>query len=115
MHQPRQASPVLTGVEGVIHQVLMEINETKRSPLSPTFRCSDRRYLLADKLRTNIQHWLSPPNPSANHNSVSDARYSGTGTWFFESEALKEWNSRGSLLWIHGIRMFYKPLMSALH
>jgi len=70
---------------GVLHQVLMEINEMKR-----------------DKLRTNIQHWLSPPNPSANHNSASEARYSGTGAWLFESESLKEWNARGSLLWIHG-------------
>jgi hypothetical protein len=57
-----------------------------------------------------IHQWLSPPDSSTNHDSVSKLRHSGTGAWFFESEALKKWNAVGSLLWIHGKRMFCEPL-----
>jgi hypothetical protein len=55
-----------------------------------------------DQLRWEVQHWLSPPDPSTNHNFVRKARHSGTAAWFFENSALTEWKARGSLLWIHG-------------
>lgn len=62
----------------------------------------------------NFQPWLSPPDPSTNHNSALKARHSGTAAWFFGSNALTEWKSRGSLLWIHGKRMFFERPTSAL-
>jgi hypothetical protein len=62
-----------------------------------------------DQLRWEVQHWISPPDPSTNQNFVQKARHSGTAEWFFESRALTEWKARGSLLWIHGKRMSFEP------
>jgi len=55
-----------------LHQALNEINKTKR-----------------EQLRWEVQHWLSPPDPSTNQNFVRKARHKGTATWFFESSALR--------------------------
>ncbi|KAI0262644.1 hypothetical protein BGY98DRAFT_1192557, partial [Russula aff. rugulosa BPL654] len=63
-----------------LHLVLNEINKTKR-----------------EQLRWEVQHWLSPPDPSTNQNFVRRARLKGTTAWFFEGNALAEWKSRGSL------------------
>ena len=49
-----------------------------------------------------------------NHNFVSEARHTGTAAWFFESKALAEWKATGSLLWIHGKRMFFESPTPAL-
>jgi hypothetical protein len=90
------------------------MNKMKRLLLffSP-FVAETERYLAGDQLRYDVQNWLSPPDPSTNHNLVRKARHSGTATWFFESNALTEWKARGSLLWIHGKRMFFESPMSA--
>jgi hypothetical protein len=69
---------------------------------------------IGDRLQKDVQDWLSPPNPSTNQNFVRKARHKGTSAWFFESSALKEWKAKGSLLWIHGKRMSFKPPMSPL-
>jgi hypothetical protein len=74
-----------------------------------------RRHPVGDQLRRDVQHWLSPPDPSTNHNFVRKARHCGTAAWFFKSSLLTEWKTRGSLLWIHGKRMFFEPSTSALH
>ena len=60
-------------------------------------------------MRFNVQYWLSPPDPSTNHNFVRKARHNETAAWFFESKSFAEWKARGSLLWIHGKRMFLEP------
>jgi hypothetical protein len=88
----------------------------KRLFLSPpSFRFRDRRYSVGDQLQKDVQHWLSPPDPSTNQNFVSKARHKGTAAWFFESSALTEWKAKGSLLWIHGKRTSFELRMSALH
>ena len=61
--------------------------------------------LSGDQLQRNVQHWLSPPDPSTNHDLVWKAHHAGTASWFFESHALRDWKKKGSLLWIHGKRM----------
>ena len=76
--------------------------------VSLAFCCQDRWYLSGDQLRQDVEHWLCPPDPSTSHNFVRRARYIGTAAWFFESDALTEWKTRGSLLWIHGKRMYFK-------
>ena len=50
--------------------------------------------------------WLSPPDPSINHNIASNAQHQGTATWFFEGDIFTEWKSKstGPLLWIYGKR-----------
>ncbi|KAH9018461.1 hypothetical protein EDB84DRAFT_1231526, partial [Lactarius hengduanensis] len=46
--------------------------------------------------------WLSPADPSTNHNIARKAQHKGTAVWFFQGSIFIEWRSTGSLLWIHG-------------
>ncbi|KAH9029579.1 hypothetical protein EDB85DRAFT_2275985 [Lactarius pseudohatsudake] len=60
-----------------------------------------------DELRWNhikqlLRTWLSPADPSTNHNIARKAQYKGTAVWFFQGSIFVEWKSTGSLLWIHG-------------
>ena len=56
-------------------------------------------------LREKLQKWLSPPDPSTNHNIARKAHHNGTASWFFQGSIFKQWKS-SSLLWIHGKRTF---------
>ncbi|KAH9164371.1 hypothetical protein EDB89DRAFT_2233963 [Lactarius sanguifluus] len=60
-----------------------------------------------DELKWNhikqlLRTWLSPADPSTNHNIARKAQYKGTAVWFFQASIFIEWKSTGSLLWIHG-------------
>ncbi|KAI0271929.1 hypothetical protein BGY98DRAFT_1179309, partial [Russula aff. rugulosa BPL654] len=50
----------------------------------------------------NLREWLSPPDPSINHNIARKAYHKGTASWFFQGGIFREWKSSPSLLWIHG-------------
>ena len=56
------------------------------------------------QLRDCVHKWLSPPDPSTNHNIACGTHHKKAATWFFEGNIYKEWKSKGSLLWIHGKR-----------
>jgi hypothetical protein len=58
-----------------------------------------------NQIRENIHKWLSPPNPSTNHNIACDTHHKKTATWFFQSSIFQLWKSTGLLLWIHGKRV----------
>ena len=66
-----------------------------------------------DKLRENIQKWLSPPDSSINHNAACEAHHDGTATWFLEGTIYDEWKATGSLLWTHGNRTVFCCFPSA--
>ncbi|KAH9988272.1 hypothetical protein BJV74DRAFT_951505 [Russula compacta] len=55
-----------------------------------------------DQIRRDLGSWLSPPDPSVNYNTASDAHHEGTALWFAKSSAFKSWKASGSFLWIHG-------------
>ena len=57
------------------------------------------------QLRETIHKWLSPPDPSTNHNIACGTHHKKTATWFFEGSIFQDWKSTGSLLWIHGKRL----------
>jgi hypothetical protein len=67
---------------------------------------------LGDQLQV-VQQWLFPPDSSSTYHDFVSKRQSGTAAWFFESNKLTEWEETGSLLWIHGKRMFFKSPTSA--
>ncbi|KAI0269599.1 hypothetical protein BGY98DRAFT_879076, partial [Russula aff. rugulosa BPL654] len=48
--------------------------------------------------------WLSPPDPSTNHNIACATHHKKAATWFFQGNIYKEWKSKGSLMWVHGKR-----------
>ncbi|KAF8496144.1 hypothetical protein F5888DRAFT_412246 [Russula emetica] len=55
-----------------------------------------------NQLRDNLLRWLSPRDPSTNHNIASKAHHNGTAEWFFRGGIYSRWKSAGSFLWIHG-------------
>jgi hypothetical protein len=60
--------------------------------------------ILENQLRDCVHKWLSPPDPSTNHNIACGTHHKKAATWFFEGNIYKEWKSKGSLMWIHGKR-----------
>jgi hypothetical protein len=64
---------------------------------------------LGDQLQETFRRWLSPPDPSTNHNIAREAHHDGTASWFIQGDTFKEWKTTGSLLWIHGNRRFISP------
>jgi hypothetical protein len=66
-----------------------------------------------EQLRENIHKWLSPPDPSTNHNIACDTHHKKAATWFFQGSMFRKWKSAASLLWIHGKRAPYSiPLLT---
>jgi hypothetical protein len=100
-----------------LQQIVNETNKIERllfSLYTLLLRVRDRS-LVGDQLLKHIRRWLSPPDPSTNHNIACKVRHRGTTVWFFESAVLAEWKARGSLLWIHGKRRSLRPGARALH
>jgi hypothetical protein len=54
-----------------------------------------------------MRSWLSPPDPSKNHNIAHGAQHGGTAEWFIQGSTFENWYTTGSLLWIHGKRMSF--------
>ena len=52
----------------------------------------------------DLQRWLSPPDPSINYNIACGAHHERTSMWLFKDDIFQEWESDGTLLWIHGKR-----------
>jgi archaellum component FlaC len=68
-------------------------------------------------LRDNLLRWLSPSDPSINHNIASKVHHDGTAQWFFQGSIFNDWKSTGSFLWIHGKREFpfdFNSMLSVL-
>ena len=65
------------------------------------------RILSRNQLRESIHKWLSPSDPSTNHNIACDTHHKKTASWFFQGRIFQEWKLTGSLLWIHGKRLFH--------
>src|SRR6267154_1750814 len=84
-----------------------DVDQVKRSSSSvhSNTGLTNSSILTGNQLRQDLRRWLSPPNPSTNHNIACSAHHEGTAAWFFHGNIFKEWKSSGSLLWIHGKRM----------
>jgi hypothetical protein len=95
----------------VIKQTAGDVDQVKRSS-SPNLISTDYGALhitLENQLRENIHKWLSPPDPSINHNIACDTHNKKTANWFFQGSIFREWKSTSSLLWIHGKRTRSPP------
>jgi hypothetical protein len=84
------------------------VDQVKRSSSSKLISTDHRalNIISENQLRENIRMWLSPPDPSTNHNIACDTHHKKTATWFFQGSIFREWKSTASpsLLWIHGKR-----------
>ncbi|KAH9169162.1 hypothetical protein EDB89DRAFT_1908815 [Lactarius sanguifluus] len=63
--------------------------------------------LAEEQLLRDLRGWLSPPDPSTNHDIMCNAQHESTAAWVFNEDVFKEWESSGSLLWVHGKAYFY--------
>ncbi|KAH8980695.1 hypothetical protein EDB92DRAFT_266231 [Lactarius akahatsu] len=55
-----------------------------------------------NQIKQLLRGWLSPADPSTNHNIAQKSQHKGTAVWFFQDSTFIEWKSTGSLLWVHG-------------
>lgn len=75
----------------------------------------DLLILTERKLREKLKFWLSPLDPSIDHNNARNTHHGGTACWFFQGNNFKEWKSTASLLWVHGNRksLFFSATLHA--
>ena len=94
-------------------QMADDVDEVKRlsshNLISADYRALP--ILSGNQLREGIHKWLSPPDPSTNHNIACGTHHKKAATWFFEGSIFQDWKSTGSLLWIHGKRLS-RPLFN---
>ena len=64
---------------------------------------SDR--FTGNHFRDSLLRWLSPPDPSINHNTASKVHHIGTAQWFLQGSIFSQWKSTDPFLWIHGKRV----------
>jgi len=62
---------------------------------------------VGDQQQDKSRQWLSPANPSTNYNIARKAYHDGTATWFIQGTTFSEWEMKGSLLWVYGLRMCF--------
>jgi hypothetical protein len=110
---PSQLKSILTSIlsdgkqaKSIIQQAANGIDEIKCSYLlTNAVVCCSRLNLLTGNQWKQLQRtWLSPSDPSTNHNIARKAQHMGTAEWLFQGQIVIEWKSTGSLLWIHGKR-----------
>ncbi|KAH8123752.1 hypothetical protein LI328DRAFT_168337 [Trichoderma asperelloides] len=63
---------------------------------------------------SNIERWLSPANPFTNIINAKKKRYSGTGTWFIESDEFSQWKlGLRQHMWLYGMPGCGKTILSS--
>jgi len=93
----------------VTHTVAEDVDQVKRSSFAGLV-CSDRgvsHILAGNQMWDGLHKWLSPPDPSTNHNIACSTHQKRTADWFFQGSIFAGWKSTDSLLWIYGKRAPY--------
>ena len=92
----------------VIQHAANDIDEIKCSWLLEPRHCLQLtlKLLAGNQFIQLLRSWLSPADPSTNHNIARKAQHNGTAAWLFQGQIIIKWKSTGSLLWIHGKRAF---------
>ena len=106
-----QARVAAQGANLIVQQAAKSIDEVKCLSLNLTAaRCSHVNMLTGNQLKQLLRLWLSPANPSTNHNIARKLQHKGTAVWFFQGSIFIEWKSTASLLWVYGKRASLSPL-----
>jgi hypothetical protein len=104
----------VAGVNVVMQQTANDVDQIKRSStlnLICAGAVEPYVFLSGKQLRESTHKWLSPPDPSKNHNIACNTHHKKTADWFFQGGIYQEWKSNGSLLWVHGKRSFYPAFL----
>ncbi|KAF8494411.1 hypothetical protein F5888DRAFT_657141 [Russula emetica] len=89
-------------VKAVDDKVAVVIDEGKETRVVIQQVADDMDQVKRNQLRQDLRKWLSPSDPSINHNIACGAHRKQTAEWFFQGSIFTEWKSNGSLLWLHG-------------
>jgi archaellum component FlaC len=92
-------------IDNRVKEIAGDVDEMRR--MSSNLTGADYVVLLllsGKQLRESTHKWLSPPDPSTNHNIACGTHHKKTATWFFQGGMYQEWKATGSFLWIHGKR-----------
>ena len=99
----------MTAVTVLLQQLANDINKLRRAynNLGAIAGGDGYDYFVGDQFQENFRRWLSPPDPSINHNAAWKTHHQGSAEWFIHGNTYPQWKmSTGSLLWIHGKRMY---------
>jgi hypothetical protein len=102
----QQTATDVDQVKAVTQQAAADVDQVKR--LSSNLISTHYQTLpifSGIQLRESIHRWLSPPDPSTNHNIACGTHHKKTASWFLQGTIFQEWQSTGSLLWVHGKRL----------
>jgi hypothetical protein len=93
-----------------VQVVDIKIDQANRSS-SPNFplRSGHPDTFIGNQLRDSLLRWLSPPDPSINHNIACKVHHHGSAQWFFQGSIFNQWKPTGSFLWLQGKRAFLHP------
>ena len=93
-------------VNVAVQQTATDVDQMKRL-LSNLINVDGRALPIfsGNQLRERIHKWLSPQDPSTNHNIACATYHKKPASWFFQGGIFREWKSTGSLLWVHGKRL----------
>jgi hypothetical protein len=99
-------SDQVAGVDDRVKEIAGDVDEMRRL----SFNSTSADYVVlpilsGNQLRESTHKWLSPPDPSTNHNIACGTHHKKTATWFFQGRTYQEWKATGSFLWIHGKRL----------
>ncbi|KAN0129377.1 hypothetical protein V8E53_012861 [Lactarius tabidus] len=89
-------------VQCVDDKVQVVIDESKQARLVIRQAANDIDEIKWNQFIQLLRSWLSPADPSTNHNIARKAHHNGTAAWLFQGQIIIKWKSIGSLLWIHG-------------
>ena len=64
--------------------------------------CISSQMILGERILQDLQRWLTPPDPSTNHDIAYSSQHERTAVWVFNENIYQEWESSGALLWLHG-------------
>ncbi|KAH9990149.1 hypothetical protein BJV77DRAFT_629677 [Russula vinacea] len=95
-------------VQGKVQDVHGDVQDVRSDvqDISSEVRGVDNKLDQANQnhLRDSLLRWLSPPDPSTNHNIACKAHHNGTAQWFSQGSIFNRWKSTDPFLWIHGKR-----------
>ena len=63
---------------------------------------TNSQMIVGGRILQDLQGWLTPPDPSTNHDIAYSSQHERTAVWVFKENIYQEWESSGALLWLHG-------------
>ncbi|KAK2834871.1 hypothetical protein FQN49_006833 [Arthroderma sp. PD_2] len=100
----RRISEILSSVKDDIREMHSVIKETRNTAEDIAFK----------QKREEIRRWLSPSDPSTNHDKARSQCQYGTGRWSLQCDKYSKWKTqRSSFLWLHGITGCGKSILSS--